>query len=121
MFNRDHCPLLQSRLSWPMRIMYMSGVWSYIVGAIATPLFIVIPIVTVWFGVFPIVVSCWAALGLTVYFVATNAVLYYVRRYYPAQDQSVGLGSLCKPDSLAKTTCAAAIHNVESHVVMRDL
>lgn len=35
--------------------------------------------VTIWLGVFPIVVSWWAALGLTVYFVATNAVLYYVK------------------------------------------
>lgn len=83
MFNREHCPLLQKRLSWPMRIMYMSGVWSYIVGATATPLFIVIPVVTVWFGVFPIVVSWWAALGLTVYFSATNFVQYYVRRCGP--------------------------------------
>lgn len=83
MFSREHCPLFQKRLSWFMRIMYMSGVWSYVVGALATPLFIVIPIVTVWFGVFPIVVSWWAALGLTVYFVCTNAVLYYVRRCPP--------------------------------------
>ena len=35
--------------------------------------------VTIWFGVFPIVVSWWAALGLTIYFVATNMVLYYVK------------------------------------------
>ena len=35
--------------------------------------------VTIWLGVFPIVVSWWAALGLTVYFVATNSVLYYVK------------------------------------------
>lgn len=34
---------------------------------------------TIWFGIFPIVVSWWAALGLTIYFVATNAVLYYVK------------------------------------------
>ena len=35
--------------------------------------------VTIWLGVFPIVVSWWAALGLTVYFIATNAVLYYIK------------------------------------------
>ena len=35
--------------------------------------------VTIWLGVFPIVVSWWAALGLTVYFIATNLVLYYVK------------------------------------------
>ncbi len=74
MFSWQHCPLLQSKLSWPMRIMYSSGVWSYIVGAISTPTFIVIPCVTIWFGVFPIVVSQWAALGVTVYYFATNMV-----------------------------------------------
>ena len=62
-----------------MRIMYCSGVWSYVVGAVATPFFMMVPVVTIWGGVFPIVVSWWAALGLSVYYVATNAVLYHVR------------------------------------------
>ena len=35
--------------------------------------------VTIWLGVFPIVVSWWAALGLTIYFIATNMVLYYIK------------------------------------------
>jgi hypothetical protein len=74
MFSWQHCPLFQSKLSWPMRIMYSSGVWSYVVGAISTPTFIIIPCVTIWFGVFPIVVSQWAALGVTVYYFATNMV-----------------------------------------------
>ena len=74
MFSYQHCPLLQSKLSWPMRIMYSSGVWSYIVGAISTPTFILIPMITIWFGVFPIVVSQWTALGVTVYYFATNLV-----------------------------------------------
>ena len=72
MFNYQHCPLFQSKLSWAMRILYSSGVWSYIVGAISTPTFIAIPAVTIFFGVFPIVVSRWTALGVTVYYFATN-------------------------------------------------
>ena len=59
--SNDHCPLFQSRLTWFQRIMYCSGVWSYIVGAIATPFFIAVPLVTIWAGIFPIVVSEWAA------------------------------------------------------------
>lgn len=43
--NRERCPLLQKRLSWGMRILYMSGVWSYIVGLTSTPTFIIIPLV----------------------------------------------------------------------------
>ena len=72
MFSKQHCPLFQPRLSFFMKILFCSGVWSYIVGAVSTPTFIIIPIITIWFGVFPIVVSFWAALGLTVYFITTQ-------------------------------------------------
>ena len=43
--NNDHCPLFQKDLSWFQRLMYCSGVWAYIVGAITTPMFIIIPLV----------------------------------------------------------------------------
>jgi hypothetical protein len=57
----EHCPLFQKELPVLMRIMYCFGVWSYVVGAITAPVFIAIPLVTIWAGVFPIVVSWWAA------------------------------------------------------------
>ena len=57
-----------------MKLLYCSGVWSYVVGALSTPTFIIIPLVTIWAGVFPIVISWWAALGLTVYMLATMLV-----------------------------------------------
>ncbi|KAK9803849.1 hypothetical protein WJX73_008180 [Symbiochloris irregularis] len=84
-FNRQHCPLLQSQLSPFMRMYYASGVWSYVVGAVSTPFFIIVPMVTIWGGIFPIVVNWWAALGLTVYYVATNNVLFYVRNVQHVQ------------------------------------
>ena len=60
MFSR-HCPLIQPKLSVFMRIMYSSGVWSYIVGALTAPMYFIMPLLTIWAGVFPIVVSEWAA------------------------------------------------------------
>lgn len=60
-FSGSHCPLFQRDLPWFQRLMYCSGVWSYIVGAITAPVFNAIPLVTIWAGVFPIVVSWWAA------------------------------------------------------------
>lgn len=33
-----------------------------------------VPLLTIWFGIFPIVINWWAALGLSVYYVATTAV-----------------------------------------------
>lgn len=74
LFHSDHCPIFQHELSWLQRIMYLQGVWSYIVGSLCTPTFIVVPIVTIWAGVFPIVLNFWAAVGLTIYYLATTAV-----------------------------------------------
>lgn len=44
--NNEHCPLFQKDMSWFQRLMYCSGVWAYIVGAITTPMFIIIPLVS---------------------------------------------------------------------------
>ncbi len=57
------------------------GVWSYIVGSLCTPTFIIVPMVTIWFGVFPIVLNFWASLGLTVYYLATTALRAPTHRY----------------------------------------
>lgn len=76
-FSRQHCPLFQRKLGLMMKVLYCSGVWSYIVASIATPTFILVPLGTIWIGIFPIVLSWWAALGLSVYYVATTMVLQY--------------------------------------------
>jgi len=117
--SSEHCPLFQTDLPAWQRVMYCTGVWSYVVGAvraregeggrgrrgrrrartrspptlllvhtpprpsscqITTPMFVIIPLVTIWGGVFPIVVSWWAALGLSVYMAAQFAVMNYVHR-----------------------------------------
>ena len=78
--SRHHSPLMIRGLSPFMRIMYCSGVWSYIVGAITTPLFIIIPLLTIWAGIFPIVISWWAALALTIYYIAQSMVLNYSKK-----------------------------------------
>ena len=72
-FNPARTPLLQWRLPLFHRFMYMSGVWCYAVGAITTPLFMVIPLVTVWVGYFPLVICREFALALTLYAAATQA------------------------------------------------
>ena len=47
-FNPIKCPLIQWRLSAFDRLMYCSGVWAYIVGAVTTPVFIAVPLITIW-------------------------------------------------------------------------
>lgn len=80
-FNPEVCPLLQSKLSLFWRLMYCQGCWSYIVGGISTPFFIALPIITIWIGVFPIVISRELALAMTIYGVANYMLLYYVRSF----------------------------------------
>jgi cellulose synthase/poly-beta-1,6-N-acetylglucosamine synthase-like glycosyltransferase len=83
MFNPKVSPLFQTKLSPYMRMMYCSGVWSYMVAAISTPTFIIIPLVTIWIGVFPLNIDGrsphWIALAMTIYSAATMCVQYYVR------------------------------------------
>ena len=55
MLSRRHCPLFHKGLPFGMRILYCSGVWAYVVGALTTPTFMIIPLLTIWAGIFPIV------------------------------------------------------------------
>ena len=66
-------------LSFLMRWMYGSVVLSYFSAFFATPLLMLVPIITVWFGAFPIVINFWAALSITIYYGATLALMYYTR------------------------------------------
>ncbi|BDA41271.1 Cellulose synthase 1 [Coccomyxa sp. Obi] len=78
--NPTRTPLFQWKLRLFDRLMYCSGCWSYTVGAVTTPVFIAIPVLTIWIGVFPVVISREFALALTIYTVATQLLLYYVRK-----------------------------------------
>ena len=91
-FSKAHCPLLQRKLGFFHRILYCSGVFSYIVGAITTPTFILIPLLTVWVGIFPIVVSNWAALGLTIYTIVQVTHCWLMIGLGPRQLQAVSRG-----------------------------
>jgi hypothetical protein len=48
--NRKYCPLFRSRLDWLSRMLYCSGVWSYVINAFTTPIFMAVPIITIWVG-----------------------------------------------------------------------
>ena len=77
--SSEHTPFFMEGLSFFQRFMYLTGVWAYIVGALTTPMFIIIPLVTIWAGVFPIVVSMWAAIALTAYLCCQFLILNYSR------------------------------------------
>lgn len=66
-------------LSLLMRWLYGSVALSYFSAFIGTPLLMLVPLVTVWFGVFPIVINVWCAIAVTIYYPATMMVMYYTR------------------------------------------
>jgi cellulose synthase/poly-beta-1,6-N-acetylglucosamine synthase-like glycosyltransferase len=66
-------------LSLLMRWMYGSVALSYFSAFIGTPLLMLVPLVTVWFGVFPIVINLWCAIAVTIYYPCTMFVMYYTR------------------------------------------
>lgn len=81
-FSRGHNPTIGSGskgLSWLMRWMYGSVILSYFSAFLGTPLLMLVPIITVWFGAFPIVINFWAAISITFYYGATMALMYYTR------------------------------------------
>ena len=82
MFNPRKCPLFQWRLSFGMKLMYSSGVWSYVVGAITTPTFILIPLITIWIGVFPIIITRKFTLAATIYGVSIHLLQYQVKKIW---------------------------------------
>lgn len=41
----------------------------------------IVPVVTIWVGVFPMRVNFYMALGSTIYFTANTAVLFYARSF----------------------------------------
>ncbi|KDD72154.1 hypothetical protein H632_c3780p0, partial [Helicosporidium sp. ATCC 50920] len=76
-FFSRHNPLIGRGLSPFMRWMYGSVILSYFSAFLATPLLMLVPMITVWFGSFPIVINQWAAICITVYYAATLLVNYY--------------------------------------------
>ena len=84
MFNPHKCPLFQWRLSFGMKLMYSSGVWSYVVGAITTPTFILIPLITIWIGVFPIIITRKFTLAATIYGASIYLLQYQVKKLWCA-------------------------------------
>ena len=68
------CPLFDRGLTPFHRLMTCSSVFSYMVNCIVTPGLWVVPIVSIWFGVFPIALNFWFALGITVYSVSLMLV-----------------------------------------------
>ncbi|PSC71157.1 Six-hairpin glycosidase [Micractinium conductrix] len=80
-FFSKHNPIFAKGLSPLMRWMYGSVILSYFSAFTSTPLLMLVPMITVWLGAFPIVINQWAAIAITVYYTATLALQYYTHAF----------------------------------------
>lgn len=78
LFSRKS-PLFAPGLNIFYRILYMSPCYIYVVSALASPTFMLIPVIFIWFGKFPVVLTP-AVLGwLIAYTAMSSLVKFYVR------------------------------------------
>eukprot|EP00891_Asterochloris_glomerata_P004594 jgi/Astpho2/4594/Aster-00171 len=73
-------PFFRRALSMPQRLLYVGHAWAFITAAICTPVLMLVPVVTIWGGYFPLVLTRWVALAISVYLLAVHLILYNVRR-----------------------------------------
>jgi hypothetical protein len=78
-FFSARCPLIRSGLSLAQRLWYTYGTWSYFCTICTLPTFIVVPFLSLLFGLHPVVVDRWFAISGTAYYVSIYLVQNYCR------------------------------------------
>jgi hypothetical protein len=64
-------------MSIMQKLLWNTSGWAYICTTLTTPVFLIIPIIGVWLGYFPLEFTWWFALAFSIYFPATWMLLYY--------------------------------------------
>jgi hypothetical protein len=78
-FFSSRCPLFRWELSLAQRLWYTYGTWSYFCTIFTLPTFIVVPFLSLLFGLHPVVVDRWFAISGTIYYVSIYMVQNYCR------------------------------------------
>eukprot|EP01023_Acetabularia_acetabulum_P067704 TRINITY_DN939_c0_g1_i1.p1 TRINITY_DN939_c0_g1~~TRINITY_DN939_c0_g1_i1.p1 ORF type:complete len:1224 (-),score=215.19 TRINITY_DN939_c0_g1_i1:956-4627(-) len=75
-FFTKQCPLFNTKLTPYFRIMFSSTILTYVAAGLVTPFLHLVPLITIWTGLMPLVFDLWVVLSLTIYYVASNMVQY---------------------------------------------
>ena len=78
-FSWAHCPLLQSRLPLDQKLWYTYGTWTYFCTIVMLPIFLAVPLVSLMFGVHPIILDGRFALFATLYYSSVMLLQSYCR------------------------------------------
>ena len=57
MYFSHRNPFFRRALSMPQRLLYVGHAWAFITAAICTPVLMLVPVVTIWGGYFPLVLT----------------------------------------------------------------
>lgn len=74
-------PAHEGCLSLIMRMMYSLHAFTLRNAALTTPIFIMVPILRVWLGVFPFIVNRYFGLGFTLYYCIGMPLIYRVSMF----------------------------------------
>jgi MFS-type transporter involved in bile tolerance (Atg22 family) len=102
------CPLLQWRLSLPMKLWYSYGTWTYIVNIFSVPMALLIPFLSLGFGLNPVVVNYWFAAAATPYY----ACIFLVQTYFHKLDHIKSLWFAGISNVVLSFTYTKAVMNV---------
>ncbi|KAJ9523924.1 hypothetical protein QJQ45_022417 [Haematococcus lacustris] len=77
-FFSGKCPLLNFELPFFQRLWYSYAAWAPITTMLTVPAFIIVPFMSIAFGIHPVTITYELVLASTLYFVSQNSLQYYV-------------------------------------------
>jgi hypothetical protein len=78
-FFSSKCPIINWKLSLANKWLYINGTWAYFATVITTPTFILVPFISLAFGIHPVVITRKFAVVATIYYACTWFVQNYCR------------------------------------------
>jgi cellulose synthase/poly-beta-1,6-N-acetylglucosamine synthase-like glycosyltransferase len=80
-FFSSMCPLFLPGLPLAQRWWYTYGTYSYFSTILAVPTFVLVPFLSLAFGMLPFALNWWVALGITCYYGSTSMLQLYCRKF----------------------------------------
>ncbi|GFH21739.1 uncharacterized protein HaLaN_19101, partial [Haematococcus lacustris] len=77
-FFSNKCPLLNFELPFFQRLWYSYAAWAPITTMLTVPAFIIVPFMSIAFGIHPVTITYELVLASTLYFVSQTSLQFYV-------------------------------------------
>lgn len=78
-FNPKDSPFMLGGLNMLQRTLYAFTYFNNVACVLNSFFFFLVPVIAIWFGIFPLIIDRWTAIGMSVYYVALLIIKYYTR------------------------------------------